>query len=183
MSIWSRLGGRKPPEAVRAKLSPGEVLLTWATATDGAELGVTRQRLLIADDGANDGERGSLAWSEIAKASLDAGVLQVVPLQPVGTVGEVEVVRDAPALSWRFTRPAGVTDQIHHRVRRSVAASRQVGWDGGSGWLTLRRVAGVDGVTPQLRLDPGVTVPGPEFADAVTRMCEELWHAQAGRES
>ena len=63
---------------------------------------------------------------------------------PDGTV----VLIDEPVREYTLSGRSGLTDVVHTRVRRSVAASRHLDFPGGGGWVVLRRVPG-----PQ-RADP-----------------------------
>lgn len=160
------------PEALGAELASDEVVLGLATTHDGVQLAVTRIRLLIMDPA---GSVTSLGWFEIAKARLESGILHVVPLRLVGSFAiEGDVVLDAPSLSFAVDRANRLTDQIHQRVRASVIGSRQLPWHGAGGWVTLRRVAGTDGVLPQLRLEPGADFAAPGFLAAAEQVVMEL---------
>lgn len=154
-----------------------ETLLTHASALDGRAFGVTRERLLITGEPPVD-----LPWALVAKAALSTGDLVLTPLRPVASweLGEgrvVDVMRDAEPIHARFGASAGLTDQIHHRVRKSVAGSAQVA--DGSGWVTLRRVAGRDGLVAQLRLNPGVEIDLPGLGEQALAAFRTLnWPAQ-----
>jgi hypothetical protein len=63
---------------------------------------------------------------------------------------------------------------VHTRVRRSVAASRHLPFPRGGGWVVLRRVPGRDGLTRQVRLDPGADAGAPGFVEAVTAVADDL---------
>ena len=71
---------------------------------------------------------------------------------------------DEPVREYRLAGRTGLTDVVHTRVRRSVAASRTCGYPGAGGWVVLRRVPGRDGLTRQVRLDPGADVWAAGFA-------------------
>jgi hypothetical protein len=160
------------PDQVRGALDADEVVLTSALAADGTTVAATRKRLMVLAGT----ELRSIGWSQMAKARLDAGTLTVVPLQPVMVLPDgTAVLRDAVPLIFAFDRPAGITDQVHSRVRRSVAASRYLPWPGGAGgWVTTRRVAGQDGLVLQIRLDPGADPQAPGFLEAALRAGAEL---------
>lgn len=185
------------PAPVRAVLGPEEVVHAHASSTDGTELTVTRLRLLIlrpesapsvaAGAGATPGETAraaglsELPWHRIAKARLQPRLLTLIPLLALdagpaaASAGwDGEITADGPALAFPMQRPVKVTDQIHTRVRRSVAASRYLPWPGGGGWVTLRRVAGRDGLLPQLRLDAGTEPATPGLLAAAGRVAAEL---------
>ena len=74
---------------------------------------------------------------------------------------------DEPAREFTLAGRSGLTDVVHTRVRRSVAASRHLPYPGGGGWVVLRRVPGRDGLTRQVRLDPGADPARPGSPTAV----------------
>jgi hypothetical protein len=193
---WSRVA---VPAGLTGRLADDEVITALATTEEGPTLATTRRGLWVVDQ-----ERASrLGWDRIAKATLNGGVLTLVPLvagpdvddpdvigRPVtGPDGAAEVngadagvdplewlqvVRDGPAIRFRLARPAKVTDQVHNRVRRSVAASRYLPWPGAGGWVALRRVPGQDGLTAQLRLDPSAEPSARGFLAAARQVATEL---------
>ena len=77
-------------------------------------------------------------------------------------------------LTFALGTRSGLTDVVHNRVRRSVAASRHLPYPGAGGWVVLRRVPGRNGLTRQVRLDPGADVDTPGFVDAVLAVADEL---------
>ncbi|NNG37500.1 hypothetical protein [Nakamurella aerolata] len=187
------------PQQVRDELGPEEVVHAHARSTDGVQLTVTRLRLLILRPDVSGGAERSaepaagetavgaglsaLPWHRIAKARLQPRQLTVIPLRELtfgsdqsgadtGWDGELTV--DAAPLTFALERPVKVTDQIHARVRRSVAASRYLPWHGGGGWVSLRRVAGRDGLLPQLRLDTGADPAAPGLLVAAKRVAAQL---------
>jgi len=165
------------PDALRDVLDADEVVLTHALTVDGTTVAATRKRLLVL----SGSELRSIGWSEVAKAWLDTGTLSVVPLQSISVLSDgTAVLRDAAPLIFTFDRPAGLTDQVHNRVRRSVAGSRYLPWPSGGGWVTTRRVAGRDGLLLQIRLDPGADPQAPGFIDAALRAGAELLGNSAG---
>ena len=167
------------PQHITRALEADEVVLGLAHDDSGADLAVTRRRLLLAR---GEGAPTALGWFEIARAKLDDGVLEIVPLRFVAPFadGAGDVVADAPTLSLRIGRANRLTDQIHQRVRASVIASRHLPWPGAGGWVTIRKVAGADGVLPQLRLDAGADPEVPGFLSAAERMVIDLRAAGPG---
>lgn len=159
-------------DVLRRSLDADEMVLAQAIAVDGTEVAATRKRLIVVPQRAG---ADSLAWHQIAKARLDAGTLTVIPMQQVAELPTgAAVLRDAPPVSFTFAGKAALTDQVHSRVRRSVAGSRHLPWPGAGGWVTTRRVAGRDGLLLQLRLDPGAELSAAGFVDAVLRVGAEL---------
>ncbi len=142
---------------------------------DGQLLAVSRFGLwMIVDHAA---ERWD--WHLISKARLADRVLAVtvadeVARWPGGTV----VLMDRPEVRLRPQRPSRLTDAVHDRVRRSVAASRHVAWPGAGGWVVLRRVPGRDGLMVQVRIDPDADPGAAGFAAAVMATAAEMWPAE-----
>ncbi len=177
------------PDPLRRTLDADEVVLAYSVAVNGVAVAATRQRLIVLGRAAagqpsreqdpavpDPGDSpSSVYWSEIAKARLADGVLSVVPLEKVASLPDgTEILRDGDPLTFTFGRPARLTDQVHSRVRRSVAASRHLPWPGAGGWLTARRVAGRDGLVLQVRLDPGADPAAAGFVDAALLAGREL---------
>jgi len=165
---WRR---RTLPPRLSAALDPDEHIQVLASCLDGKLLAASRFGLWVVD-----GEKVSrLGWELVAKARLSARVLSIIPTQvvdefPDGTV----VLVDEPVREYTLSGRSGLTDVVHTRVRRSVAASRHLDFPGGGGWVVLRRVPGRDGLTRQVRLDPGADAGAPGFAAAVQMVADEL---------
>jgi len=116
-----------------------------------------------------------IGWELVARARLTARVLSVIPTRVVGDLpGGVDVLVDEPELMFGLATRSGLTDVVHQRVRRSVAASRHLPYPGAGGWVVLRRVPGRDGLTRQIRLDQGADPEVPGFAAAVVAVADDL---------
>lgn len=125
--------------------------------------------------GPNGAAARRIGWELVARARLTARVLSVIPTRVVGSLPEgVDVLVDEPELVFGLATRSGLTDVVHQRVRRSVAASRHLPYPGAGGWVVLRRVPGRDGLTRQVRLDPGADAGVPGFAGAVAALADEL---------
>lgn len=179
------------PPALTAALDPQEDLQTVATCTDGTLLAVSRFGLWVVPGGPLEATGGPqptpapaeperLAWHHISKARLAARVLTVTSARPIGTYEAfghpdgMVVLADEPERLFPLSVRSGLTDAVHTRVRRSVAASRRLDWNGAGGWVVLRRVPGQDGLTPQLRVDAGVDPQAPGFLAAAAAVAAEL---------
>lgn len=168
---WRRRPLRLPAQISQA-LGADEVVLGYAVDRDGVRLAATRRRLLVLDP---HGALLPIAWFEVATARLDAGTLTVTPLRLLGPfAGTGDLLTDAPPLTFVVGTPNRLTDQVHHRVRRSVAGGRHLPWPGAGGWVSTRRVAGEDGLLLQLRLDAGADPTAPGFLEAAERMAVGL---------
>lgn len=182
---------RRPlPAALRSALDPDERIAVTAPCEDGRLLAVSRFGLWVvpAADPAGgvagpsgNGEAGPvhrIGWELVARARLTARVLSVIPVRVAGALpdGEngVDVLVDEPELVFGLATRSGLTDVVHQRVRRSVAASRHLPHPGAGGWVVLRRVPGRDGLTRQVRLDPGADPTAPGFAAAVVAVAVDL---------
>ena len=118
-----------------------------------------------------DGQAARLGWESIAKARLTAQVLSIIPTEVVGEFDDgVQVLRDQPTREFVLTERSNLTDVVHTRVRRSVAASRHLTYPASGGWVVLRRVPGRNGLLRQVRLDPGTDpAAAAKAADRVLR--------------
>lgn len=166
-----RRRGAIPPVLAQV-LAPEERILAGARVVDGRLLAATRHGLLL-----TDGEQVTRwAWHLISRARLSAGALQVTVGQQLAVwFGDITVLVDDPPRDLPLGHATRLTDIVHERVRRSVAASRRVDWPGAGGWVTLRRVAGRDGLVAQVRLDPGADAEADGFASAVAFTVGEIW--------
>ena len=159
------------PPSLRAALDPDERVLAIASCTDGRVLAASRFGLWTVDETLP----GRWGWHLISKAGLTGQTLTVTVADVIGQLADgTQVLIDMPALEFQLAEPNSVTDVVHARVRRSVAASRYLPWPGGGGWVVLRRVPGQDGVTRQVRLDPGADTATPGFEQAIGAVADEL---------
>ena len=170
---WRR--GPVLPQGLSSQLADDELVTASAETTDGSVVVCTRRGLWRVEGQVVD----RLGWERVAKAKLDGGRLTITGIVEVAVWADgTSVVTDAEPVEYRFERPNKVTDQVHTRVRRSVAASRHLPWPGGGGWVALRRIPGRDGLHPQLRLDPGADPAAPGLAQAVAAVLSELRGAE-----
>ena len=169
---WQR---RTLPPPLTAALDEDEHIQAFADLTDGNWLAVSRFGLWHGDG--NTAAR--IGWEAISKARLDGSVLSVIPTRRIGEFPDgTTVLTDDATREHVLSSRGALTDIVHTRVRRSVAASRQVSYPGGGGWVVLRRVPGRDGVVTQLRLDPGADPAAPGLAEAVAAVAAELGSGQ-----
>jgi hypothetical protein len=102
-------------------------------------------------------------------------VLSIIPTEVVGEFDDgVQVLRDQPTREFVLTERSNLTDVVHTRVRRSVAASRHLTYPASGGWVVLRRVPGRNGLLRQVRLDPGTDPGAPGFDRAVAEVADDL---------
>jgi hypothetical protein len=165
---WRRL--TVPPSLIPL-LGPDERLLTAAACVDGTVLAASRFGLWVVRDAGPE----RLGWHLVSKARLTARVLTVTAAAVIGQLDdETQVLADLPVREFELADRSDLTDVVHARVRSSVAASRHLPWPGAGGWVVLRRVPGRDGLTRQVRLDPGGDAGVPGFAEAVAVVADEL---------
>jgi len=177
MTGWPRRRRALPPQ-LTAALDPEEHIEVLADLADGKLLAASRFGLWLVED-----EKATrLGWELVAKAELSARVLSIIAMQVVGEFADgTQVLVDDPAREYTLAGRSGLTDVVHNRVRRSVAASRHLGYPGGGGWVVLRRVPGRDGLRRQVRLDAGTDPGAPGLAAAVGAVADDLeLNPQAG---
>lgn len=179
-----RWPGRRPsvPDALARELQDEEHVQAVAPLADGGQLAVTRFGLWLTSGGVAI----RWNWETVSKARLAAGTLVLVAAEEVAVTEDgIVLLQDLPARSFELAGPTGLTDAVHTRVRRSVAASRHLPWPGAGGWVVLRRIPGANGMTTQLRLDGDI---GPvadglvsaEFLTAAREVAAELRYEVAG---
>lgn len=162
------------PGALARALQPDEQVQVLAPLVEGHLLAVSRFGLwLLADDVAV-----RWRWETVSKAQLSAGTLVLTVAEEVSVTDHgIVVLQDLPPRQFQFAGPTGLTDAVHTRVRRSVAASRHLPWPGAGGWVVLRRIPGRNGLTTQVRLDTRIGSGGDvseEFLSAVRQVADEL---------
>jgi len=159
-----------PPQLTTA-LDPEERIQGTADLVDGRILAASRFGLWVVDDGA----ASRLGWELVAKATLTGQVLSIIPTTVVDELADgTLVLLDEQALEYTLVGRSRLTDAVHARVRRSVAASRYLPYPGAGGWVVLRRIPGRDGLSRQVRLDPGADARAIGFAGAVAAVADEL---------
>jgi hypothetical protein len=166
---WERRAALPP--ALASALGPDEQVQVVAQLTGGESLAASRFGLWLAS--------GEIAvrwnWERVSKARLTARTLTVVAAEEVAVTPDgIVVLQDLPPREFELAGTSGLTDAVHARVRRSVAASRYLSWPGAGGWVVLRRVPGRDGLTRQIRLDSGGDAGAPGFLRAVVDTAEDL---------
>lgn len=168
---------RRPriPKVLIAAIEPEEVILASCRTLDGVLVAASRFGCwTVEGDGDHDAAHRT-DWHLISKATLRNGALAIVTAEEVGNWPDGTVLLvDRAAVAHRLPGPTRVTDVVHTRVRRSVAASRHLEWPGAGGWVVLRRVAGRDGLFRQVRLDAGADPDAPGFMEAADHVARAL---------
>lgn len=172
---WPRRRLVVPEELTRA-LQADEHVQVVAALADGEQLAVTRFGMWLVSGGVAI----RWNWEKVSKARLAAGTLVVVAAEEVAVTDDgIVLLQDLPVRAFQLAGPTGLTDAVHTRVRRSVAASRHLPWPGAGGWVVLRRIPGRNGLTTQFRLDAG-SDPGADgevssgLLAAVRQVADEL---------
>ncbi len=167
---WPRRRTALPPALVRS-LGPDEEVQVVASLVGGEVLATSRFGLwMVSGDAAVRWN-----WELVSKARLSARTLTLTAADEIGrTDAGIVVLEDLPPRDFVLSGTNGLTDAVHSRVRRSVAASRHLPWPGAGGWVVLRRVPGQDGLTGQVRIDPGANVYAAGFLRAVTDTLADL---------
>ncbi len=173
MSVSPSWPWRRPPlpPALSAALGPDEQVQVVAGLMGGEVLATSRFGLWLVSE--EDAVRWN--WEHVSMARLSARTLTLIVADEIGTtVDGIVLLADLPPHEFELSGTSGLTDAVHSRVRRSVAASRRLPWPGAGGWVVLRRVPGRDGLTRQVRLDPGSDVRATGFLDAVAQTAADL---------
>lgn len=111
---------------------PGERVLAWARASDGAVVAGTRDALHAREA---DGRTLRIVWEQVEAADwdVDTGVLRV---SQVGTWGE-----DRPEHGWSLEEPGRLLELVRERVTASVVHQRHVPVTGRRGLRVIARRA------------------------------------------
>lgn len=158
-SLLGRLFGRPElPDGFTGELDGHERVLASATVAGGGSLVLTQLGLWIPEDG---GMR-RVGWEWVSKAVWDQEtlVLTEATAQDVGEVvaDDVVVIRELPAGRFRLSEPAAVPKIVRERVTSSIRSSSHHEVPGGGALFVQRKVPGQDGITLQVRPDPGTDV-------------------------
>lgn len=166
------------PDPLRAALQPDEQIAAAVHTDSGITLAASRFGLWIVTDAIAE----RIDWHHVSKARFADGVLHLTVADEVGTwPGGAVLLRDRAPRTWRPDHANKLTDAVHRRVRDSVVASRHLPWPGAGGWVVLRKVAGRNGLTVQVRLDPGSDLSAPGFDEAVVAVVDSMWPEQVPR--
>src|SRR3954454_6159135 len=133
---WPRRRAPLPPALVDA-LGPAEDGQVVASLVGGEVLAASRFGLWMVTG--TDAVRWN--WETVSKARLSARTLTLTVADEIGRTDDgIVVLVDRPPKDLVLSGTNGLTDAVHARVRRSVAASRHLPWPGAGGWVVLRRV-------------------------------------------
>ncbi|MGC4874760.1 hypothetical protein ACLQ26_00630 [Micromonospora sp. DT43] len=163
------LFSRKPklPPADRPPLAADERVLAWSAAGNGEGDGV----VVASNLGLWLPGRGQrICWHDVLKAVWSGRELTVTPAETVVERDGYTVVVDGPAETYLLLDPGELPHQVRARVTRSVAYTERHQVPGGAARVAARRVAGVDGLTWTVRLDPGTPADDAAVLDETDRL-------------
>lgn len=146
-----RLGREQPDLAVAA----GEKLLAWATDTEGAVVGGTRDALYLA------GHR--IPWEHVEAADWDRDT-SVLTVSEVGSWGQAR-----PRRSVTIDQPGSLLELVRERVTASIVLQRHVAVRGRRGVRVVARRAphSTGELAWFLEYDDGVDPDDPAVSTAV----------------
>lgn len=162
---------RRIPDALVHVLQAEEQILAIAEVSGGGSLAVTRFGvwvMAVADTPIQ------LEWPLISKVRWKSPNLELTVADVAGELGGAQLLVDRTPVMFEIGQPGKLTDLIHSRIRSGIVSSVHSELPGGAGWIVLRRVPGHNGVTPQVRLDPGTEVGHPLLEEAVAGLAGEL---------
>lgn len=161
---------RRPrlPSARRPPLDRDERVLAWSdTAGDGDAVVLATNRGLWLP-GLN-----RLGWHEIHKAVWSGRELRVTPAQICAQRDGYAVVADQPEVCNLLLEPGELPHQVRSRVTRSVSYTAHHRLPSGGVRVVARRVSGVDGLSWQVRYDPGTPADDPEVLALTEALVEQ----------
>jgi hypothetical protein len=96
-----------------------------------------------------------IGWHLISKAVWGCDALLLTEAVAIDTAGEAVLLSDLPPRRFVLTAPDRVPQVVRERVTKSIRSSHYHELPGGGAWFVQRRIPGQDGVTLQVRADPG----------------------------
>ncbi len=149
----------KMPPALAQALRPDETVLVNARLVGGGFLAATRFGLWHV---AEDGEPTRWPWPLVSKARWQPPTLSLTVAEVVGILGPAEIILDGRPRDYQLDGVSKLTDVVHQRVRSGIVSSVHHQTAAGGLWLVMRRVPGQDGVSAQVRPDPGTQLTAVE---------------------
>jgi hypothetical protein len=154
LGVWrGLLGLEDPPESFTGRLQADERVLGSATVSgDGGVVVVATSYGVWLPKGRRIG------WHLVSKASWGSDTLTLVEASEDGTLDDAVLLVDRAPLHLTLVDPGRVPEIVHKRVTWSIKARHRVELPGGGAWFLLRVVPGENGVSLQVRADPGTDV-------------------------
>lgn len=159
--FFARLTGRDVPPGFEGTLDADEHVLATSEVKSGGHLVATSHGLWL------PGSR-RVGWHMISKATWGGGALVLIEASEVTKAGDAVVLADLQPVRYVLVGAGKLPDVVHARVTRSITSRHRQELPGGGAWFVQRKVPGQDGVTLQVRPDPG-TDP-----DAVAAVAAEV---------
>ncbi|WP_209647913.1 hypothetical protein [Kibdelosporangium banguiense] len=144
-----RLTGRGDlPDDFEGTLEEGEYVLASSPVKSGGHLVATSHGLWL------PGSR-RVGWHLISKATWGGGALVLIEATEAAHAGDAVVLNDMPPVKFVLTGVGKLPDIVHTRVTKSISSRHRQELPGGGAWFVQRRIPGQDGITLQVRPDPG----------------------------
>lgn len=169
MSVWARMRRRMSavgelPAGFTGALEPSERVVAVAELAGGGHLVLTQCGVWVPEGAV----ARRVGWHLISKAVWDRSSLLITEAVASSTAGEAVLLSDLPPRRFVLTEPGRVPEVVRGRVTTSIRSSQYHELPGGGAWFVQRKIPGRDGVTLQVRADPGTS------PDAVHQVAREV---------
>ena len=149
---WRRLfGAETPPEGFTGRLGSDERVLASAAHADGGVVVLTQYGVWLPH-----GRR--IDWHLVSKASWTDDTLSLIEAEEAGVLGEAVLLVDRQPVQLLLAEPGRVPELVHRRVTESIRDRERVDLPGGGAWVLRRAVPGRNGLSLQVRADPGTDI-------------------------
>lgn len=140
------------PDGFAGTLETDEHVLAVAALTtpDRHLVGTSLGLWLPTDDGAR-----RLGWHLVSKATWQSGALLLVEATESEEVDGAVLLADLAPVRFRLADPGRLPEVVRARVEGSIRSRHHRDLPGGGAWFVQRKVAGRDGISLQVRPDPG----------------------------
>lgn len=175
MKLFGMARRERPPAEVTALLDPEERVTSWAELSTGGFVVGTPLGLWLPSA---DGGPARTRWHLVVKATWDAPRLTLTTATEGGELtGAVTLVEQPPRVV-NLPVPGVVPKDVRDRVTRSVRYSVQHSLAPSGGvWVVARRVAGQDGLSWQVRFEPGTDADDPLLREQVNALVAQAREA------
>ncbi len=168
MRLIDRLLHRVPvPPGSVGELAVHEDVVTVAQLREGH---LVATRLGVWAPG--DSGPARLPWHLISKASWNGSTLSLLVAKETGHAGAAVLLADVQRREYSLLEPGRLPQVVQQRVTASIRSAHHRTLPGGGAWFVQRRVAGVDGIVLQVRVDPGTDAA--MVADVAAAVAEQL---------
>jgi hypothetical protein len=161
-----KLAGRDGlPDGFPGSLEPDEHVLAVAALTSpGRHLVATSLGLWLPTDDPDDLAVRRVGWHLVSKASWQNSTLVLLEATESEEVDGAVLLTDKAPVRWRIADPGRLPEVVRARVEGSIKSRHHRELPGGGAWFVQRKIAGRDGMSLQVRPDPGTDL------DAVRRV-------------